>query len=276
MDARAVRAFLETLPERTDDRAAERVRFFLEALQRPDLRCLVAPIVGGSAGRIAAVCAAILEAAGASTGRLDGGAATVAGAPLDDPLLERAGTLAAAATYQLGASRPDLGEPSRQEVDLVLALVAFGEANMRVALLVDDVMDRADTARGAAPDLVVAGTIASGQVDGVLALASRGKPLVAAPQEPPTRERLEAGAAALAVPLLLGGRDFWHEDRGGETDVHVAGERYPGLPRAAGASGWEVGTGVAAALGLGVLGVRMRPEWVVVGAEAAATATMKG
>ncbi|CAN5253270.1 hypothetical protein BH18CHL2_BH18CHL2_04840 [soil metagenome] len=274
MDAPAVRAFLATLPARGDGRAAARVSFFLDVLQRPDIRYLVAPVVGGSAARIAAVGAAILETAGAPTGRLERGVATVSGRPFDEPLLARAGTLAAAATYQLGASRPDLGEPTRREVEVTLALSAFAEANVRVALLVDEALE-ARAAAGAKPDLVIAGRIEAPDVEPLLALARRRVPIVAAAQDPSTQARLEAGAAAHALPLLLGGRDFSHDDHGTESDVRVGSERYGRLPRGGALAGWELATGVAAALGLGILGIRLRPEWVAAGARAAATATME-
>jgi hypothetical protein len=39
-------------------------------------------------------------------------------------------------------------------------------------------------------------------------------------------------------------------------------------------TGWQLATGVAAALGIATLGIRMRPEWVSAGAADAARAGM--
>ena len=263
-----VRAFLEGLPASGGPREVERVRFFLEALQRPDVRYLVAFVVGGSAGAIARVSEAVLEAAGAPTGRSEHGAAWLRGAAMDEPLFAAAGTLAAAATYQVGASRPDLGEPGRREVEAALAYTAFAEASMRVVLIVERTVGSPGGWQAARPDLVVLGRLARTETDAALALAAEDTPVVAAPQEPAVRARIEERAHARGAPLALAERDFSHEDRGGLTDVRVAGVAYAGLPRGR-LAGWELATGVVGALGLSAMGIRMRDEWVRAGAAAA-------
>src|SRR6266508_2650489 len=141
VDAPLVRAYLEALPHLpSDGKALERVRFCLAALQSPDVRYLVAAVVGPDAGEIARVTAAVLRAAGAPTGILGRSlaATTIDGAPIDDGLLARAGTLTAASGYQLADLGRDLGELTRHEASVILGLTAFAEASQRVALLVED------------------------------------------------------------------------------------------------------------------------------------------
>src|SRR5437660_924307 len=71
-----------------------------------------------------------LEAAGDTVGPAD--------APIDDPLLAIAGTSVATILYQLSASHPELGEPSRRDAEALVAFVAHAEASRRVLLLVDE------------------------------------------------------------------------------------------------------------------------------------------
>ena len=263
MDAGEVRAFLTGLPDERAPHGHDRVRVMLEALQRPDVRLLLVSFVGGGAGAIARPARAILEAAGARTAALDD--------PLDEPLLARAGTLAAAATYQLAASRPDLGEPRRDEVQVTLALVAQAEAATRVVLLVDEALDPVSPLHAPVADLVVIGQVDAEGAARAIALVPEGRPCVAAAQSGSAeRERLEAVSRERGVPLLLGGRDFTFAEEDGAVRVTIAGESYPGLPRAADVAPSELAAGVAAALGAGVLGIRMRDEWVTQGARIAA------
>ena len=252
--------------------ARERMRALIDT-NRPDVRYLVARVSGGSCGRIARICAAILGAAGAPTGLL-AREPSLPGGPLDDPLYLRAGLLVLAGADQLRTNRPGLGEASRREVEVALALTAFAEASLRVVLLVEEVPG-ADAAL-AVPDadIAVLCRADAASVDTALAGLADGRPVVSAPQEAPVRARLEALATERALPLLVGDRDFTFEDRGTATDVTVAGHRYPSLPRASDVAGWELATGVAAALGIGALGVRMRDEWIVAGTRAAAGARM--
>jgi len=240
---------------------------------RPDVRYLVARVCGGSAGRIAPIIAEVLGAAGAPTGILDTEPGLPAG-PLDDALYVRAGLFALSGADQLRTNRPELGEASRREIEVALALTAFAEANLRVVLLVEE-RPGADLAMGVVnADLAVLCRVDVTGADVALAAVTGGTPVVAAPQDASTRARIEAVAKDRALPLLLGGREFSHEDAGDLTDVTVAGQRYEALPRAPGVAGWELATAVAAALGIGALGVRMRDEWIVAGARSAAGATM--
>ncbi len=236
----------------------------LEALQRPDVRYLVGTIVGADAASIARVARAILEAAAAPTGVL-GAEASVAGAPLDDPLLARAGTLAAAAGYQLSASRPDLGDPTRREMIVTMALTAFAEASRRVALLLDPAVDPLDPVHAVVPDLVVIGRVALDSVERALGLVPDGRPAVAAPLDREVREIVERRASERGIPLLLGGRDYEVETGGETVTVRVGTERYAGIALPTGIAEAELATGIAAALALGVLGIRMREEWVIEG-----------
>lgn len=254
--------------------ARERMRSLI-ATNRPDVRYLVARVSGGSAGRIARVCAAVLDAAGAPTGLLAGEPLLPTG-PVDDALYVRASLLVLSGADQLGRGRPELGEPSRREVEIAIALTMFAEASLRVVVLVEEEpgLDQALAVVNA--DLVVLCHLVAPEVDAAFSGIADGTPVVSAPQDAATRERIETIVQERALPLLLGDREFSSEDRGTTTDVIIAGQRYASLPRAAGTTGWELATGVTAALGIGALGVRMRDEWVVAGARAAAGATMPG
>lgn len=262
------------LPASAAGPARERMRALIDT-NRPDVRYLVARVSGGSAERIARVCAAVLDAAGAPTGLLAREPSLPTG-PFDDALYVRAGLLVLSGANQLGLNRPELGEPSRREVEVALALTAFAEASLRVVLLVEE-EPGADPAMAVADaDIAVLCRLDADGVTAAFSSIADGSPVVSAPQDAATRARVEALAQERALPLLLGDREFSHEDRETTSDVVVAGQRYASLPRAADVSGWELATGIAAALGIGALGVRMRDEWIVAGARAAASATMPG
>lgn len=242
------------------------MRWLLET-GRPDVRYLVGHVAGGSSAQIARVCAAVLGAAGAPTGTLEREGRLPEG-PIDDALYDRAGRLTISAAHQLGIVRPDLGEAVRREIDVAIALTAFAEANLRVALLVE-VGRPADVAFAAVhADVVLLGEVDADEVDACFALVRDGSPLVSAPQSDAVRKRIEDLAAERAVPLLLGDRDFTFEPDEGSCDVTVAGERYAALPLPAGMQPWQMATGIAAALGVAALGIRMREEWIHAGVAA--------
>ncbi len=98
-----------------------------------------------------------------------------------------------------------------------------------------------------------------------LALVPDGRPAVAAPQKPAVRERIERAASDRGIPLLLGDRDFRAVPSAAGVDIEVRGERYVAvaLPDRIGVD--ELATGIAAALALGALGIRMREDWVIAG-----------
>ena len=272
MGSSGVRRLIESMGAGPAEHAGERMRALIDA-SRPDVRYLVARVCGSAARPIAEVCAAVLAEAGAPTGILEGEPRLPAG-PLDDALYERAGHLVLSSAYQLGLQRPELGECSRREIEVTLALTAFAEASMRVVLVVEERPGADAPASAVRPDISVLCGLTAEHAEAALALLPDGRPVIAAPQEDAVRRRIEAVAAERGLPLLLGGRDFTAEDAGDASDVIVAGERYAALPRGEHVDGWILATGIAAALGVGMLGVRMRSEWVVAGAREAARRTM--
>lgn len=274
MDAATVRAFLGALPDQPPGpQAIERVRVCLASLQHPDVRYLVALILGPGAPEIASVARAVLEAAGAPTGILGRGIESirVRGAALDEPLLATAGTLVAAASYQLPANRPELGELGSREAVVALALTAFAEASQRVALIVDEPIEAGAPAHAPKPDLVALGRITRDAAARALQLIPAGCPVVTAPLEGDLSATIVDRARRQGSPVLLGGRDFTYDADLNGIDLHVGGESYRGLARGGAADPADLVTGIVAALGLGALGIRMREEWVREGAEAAAT-----
>lgn len=268
MDARLVRAYLDALPDLPPDgKALGRVRFALSTLQGPDVRYLVAALVGPGAGEIARVTAAVLHAAGAPTSifgpSLD--AATCDGAPIDDVLLGRAGTLAAAAGYQLADAGVQLGEPTRRDATVILALTAFAEANQRVVLLVDEPVRADDPIHAPRPDLVVIADVDGDAADRAMTLIPDGRPAVVTALPDAIRVRIEERAQATGTPLLLGGRDHRVEQQGGRCVFSVRDEPYVGFDELPDVSAERLATGIATALALGVMGIRMREDWVVDG-----------
>lgn len=257
-----MRAWLENLPDiPPDERSIERARACLESLLIPDVRYLVATLLGPRAASVARVAAAVLRAAGAPTSTL--GAALhdlrVDGASIDDPLLAKAGTLAAASSYQLASTSAHLGELTRREGIVVLGAAALAEASQRVGLLLDPAIDRLDPVHAVRPDLVVIGPDAD--VERALALVRDGTPVVLAPDARDAEERV----TALGVPALVGGRDYELRDAGGEVDVVVRDEPFVRIAPPDGVTRDELATGIAAALALGAMGIRMREDWVTAG-----------
>lgn len=269
MDAALVRAFLAAAEERPPDQAgAARVRAGLEILGRPDIRYLVATVRGPGAAVIARYTRAILEAAGATVGR--------PGDPIADELYAAAGTEVASAGYSLGASRPELGELARAELTLLLELTALAAANRRVVLLLDPGPITAPTLFDALAADVAAFSGPEDAIALVLAEAPAGRPVVVLPPDPSLAVstvppgRLDAVGAERGLAILRAGREFSLERRDGLIAVTVAGETYDDLPVRAGDDPWHVATGVATALAVGLLGIRMRPEWVAGGVRVAA------
>lgn len=271
MDAPLVRAYLDALPDLApDERALARVRTCLASLQDPDVRYLVATVLGPGAPGVARVMAAVLRAAGARTAVLGPSleAVTVDGRPIDDALLGQAGTLAASAGYQLQATNAALGELTRREGVVLLALTAFAEANQRVALLLDEALLGVDPVHAPKADLAVVTRLDAARAERALALVPEGRPVVVAPLEGPARERVEGWATRTGTPMLLGDRDHSLDERDGTLVFAVRGERYVTLDPVPGVERWQLGTGLAAALALGVMGIRMRERWVLEGVAA--------
>lgn len=263
MDAALVRGFLLSLADRDDDeRTIPRVRAYLEALGRPDMRYLVGIIRGVGAGTVARYAQGVLLAAGASVqGPAD---------PLDDPLLARSGTSVAAISYQLAATRPDLGEVSRHEAEVLLRFIAAAEASRRAVLLTDEALAEHDPILGITPDVVA---VAGAEPHGVaMAIADvpDGKLAVLAHREAASIEELERAARSRGVTLVLGGRDFMVHADGAAMALTVGDERYADLALGAGDDPELAAAGIVTALALGAFGVRMRPEWVEGGARRAA------
>lgn len=255
-----MREFLRTLPDRPGDAlTVARIRAHLEALGRPDVRYLVGTIRGGGARVVARYARGVLEAAGASVA---GGDDT-----LDDPLLAMAGTSVAAIAYQLNALRPELGELSRRDAETLVAFVAHAEASRRVLLLVDEPLDPRAPLHGAVPDVIAVGRASDDAAAAAIADAPERRPIVFAPRDP---GGIDGPMRARALPYVLGGRDFVASSSGTTLALAVGGERYPDLALGAGDDAELAATGIVTALAIAALGVRMRPEWVELGARAAA------
>lgn len=271
MDAPLVRAFLASLrDDPPDEKALERVRTCLATLQSPDVRYLVGRVSGSGAAAIARVARAVLEAAGARTGILgrDVGGIELEGGAIDDALLGAAGTLAAASVYQIGTSDPGLGELTRREVVVILGLVAFAEASRRVALLVDEVVDMSDPLYAPRPDLVVIGAADAHRLEAALSRVPEGCPVVVAPLADGELERVERLVTDRGIPALVGGRDYRVRETDGSIEFVVRDEPYVTVAPVPGVEVSDLATGIAAALGLGVLGIRMREDWVLAGIDA--------
>jgi hypothetical protein len=255
-----VREFLLTLPDRPNDAGTvARVRGYLEALGRPDVRYLVGTIRGGGAPVIARYARAVLEAAGATVAAADD--------PLDEPLIAIAGTSVATIAYQLTALRPELGEPSRRDAETLLAFVAHAEASRRVLLLLDEELDGRSPVHGALPDVIAIGRASDEGVVGAIADAPDRRPMIVAPR---TASGIDEAMRARPLPYVLGGRDFVATAAGAHMGVAVGDERYSDLDLGVGDDAELAATGIVTALAIAALGVRMRPEWVELGARAAA------
>lgn len=264
-----MRAFLAAADDRPADPAGvARVRAGLEILGRPDIRYLVATIRGAGAATVSRYARAILDAAGAPTGML--------GDPIREELFAMAGTEAASTGYSLGASRPELGELSRADLTLLLELTALAAANRRVVLLVDAGPIVAPVLLDAIAADVSVFNGPEDEIARALAAVPAGRPVVVVPPDHPSpassgdRDRLDAVAGERGLAILRAGREFSVQRRDGAIAVTVAGETYDGLLPAAGDDPWHVAAGVATALAVALLGIRMRPEWVARGVSAAA------
>ena len=255
-----MRAFLLTLPDRANDPGTvTRMRGYLEALGRPDVRYLVGTIRGDGAPLIARYARAILEAAGATVAAWTD--------PIDEPLLAIAGTSVATMAYQLASLRPELGELSRREAETLVALVAHAEASRRALLLLDEELDAQAPVHGPLPDVIAIGRASDEAVAVAIADAPDGRPMILAARE---ASGIDRTMRARGSPYVLGGRDFSASAVGAGMDLTVGDERYSDLAVAAGDDPQLAATGIVTALAIAALGVRMRPEWVESGARAAA------
>jgi hypothetical protein len=260
VDAALVREFLLTLPDRPNDgRTVARIRGYLEALGRPDVRYLVGMIRGGGADLVARYARRVLEAAGATV--------AAAGDSLDEPLLAIAGTSVATIAYQLAALRPELGELSRRDAEALLAFVAHAEASRRVLLLLDEPLDGQAPLHGALPDVIAIGRASDEAVAATIADAPDRRPVVIAPRD---AIAIDGAMRSRALPYVLGGRDFVTSAADGALALAVGDERYPELALGTADDPELAATGIVTALAIAALGVRMRPEWVELGARAAA------
>ena len=260
MDAALVREFLRTLPDRPDDPGTvPRMRAYLEALGRPDVRYLVGTIRGHGAPTVARYARGVLEAAAATVGTADD--------PIDDPLLAIAGTSVAAIAYQLAALHPERGELSRRVAEALLVFVAHAEASRRVLLLIDEAVDPYAAVHGAVPDVVVIARASDEAIAAAIADAPERRPFVIAPRE---RASLDTALKGRALPYVVGGRDFVVDSSGTSFGLAVGEERYPELALGPGDDPGLAATGVVTALAIASFGVHMRAEWVELGAEAAA------
>ena len=252
--------FLLTLPDRPNDAGTvARTRGYLEALGRPDVRYLVGTIRGGGAPIVARYARAVLSAAGATVAAPDD--------PLDDPLIAVAGTSVATIAYQLSALRPELGQPSRREVETLIAFVAHAEASRRVLLLLDLELDAQSPVHGALPDVIAIGRASDDAVAAAIADAPERRPVILAPRD---AAGIDAAMRQRALPYVVGGRDFTVTADGSVMELSVGDERYSDLALGAGDDPELAATGIVMALAIAALGVRMRPEWVELGSRAAA------
>ena len=255
-----MREFLLTLPDRPDDAGTvTRIGGYLEALGRPDVRYLVGMVRGGGARVVARYARGLLEAAGASAAAADD--------PLDDPLIAIAGTSVAAIAYQLARLRPELGGISRREADTLLAFVAHAEASRRVLLLIDEAVDPRAPVHGVLPDVIAIARAPDDAVAAAIADAPERRPIVLAPRDP---AGIDGAMRARTLPYVLGGRDFRVTASGGTFALAVGDERYPALALGTGDDPELAATGIVTGLAIAAFGVRMRPEWVELGAHTAA------
>jgi hypothetical protein len=260
VDAALVREFLLTLPERPNDAGTvARLRGHLEALGRPDVRYLVGMIRGGGADVVVRYARGVLEAAGATV--------AAAGDPLDTPLLAIAGTSVATIAYQLAALRPELGQLSRRDAEALLAFVAHAEASRRVLLLLDEELDGNAPLHGALPDVIAIARASDDAVARAIADAPDRRPVVLAPRD---ARGIDGAMRRRVLPYVLGGRDFVTSAVGGAMGLSIGDERYSELALGSGDDPELAATGIVTALAIAALGVRMRPEWVELGARAAA------
>ncbi|MBI2983872.1 MAG: hypothetical protein HYY42_06835 [Chloroflexi bacterium] len=148
---------------------------------------------------------------------------------------------------------------------MILALTAFAEASQRVALLVDADVAPGDVAHAAHPDLVVVGRVDREGADRALSLLPPDRPVVISVLPSEVRTHVEERVTAMGVPALLGDRDHRIDERDGRLVFTVRDEPYVTIDAVPGIERSALATGVAAALALGVMGIRMREEWVTQG-----------
>jgi dihydrofolate synthase/folylpolyglutamate synthase len=292
VDADTVRAFVRELPDYeltggspfTDAGAGlRRTVLLLDNLGRPDIRYLIAQVAGTNGkGSTAAMMTSVLEAAGARTGlytsphlRRWEERIRISDNTIDDPLLARAGALVIDAILQLGEAVTGL---TRFEFWTALACVAFAEASCRAAVLEVGLGGRYDATTAARVDLAVItrigldhtsllGTTRAAIASEKAAIIGDRMPAVCAAQPEDALEVILAHADKRASPILVGGRDFTAHRSGGELEVTVLGTTYGplALPLRGSFQDENAATAVAAALVLGALGIKVRPEMVAEG-----------
>jgi hypothetical protein len=201
----------------------------------------------------------VLSAAGAPV--------AVVGDPLDEPLIAIAGTSVATIAYQLSALRPEPGQPSRRDLETLIAFVAHAEASRRVLLFMDEELDEQAPVHGAVPDVIAIGRASSEAIAAAIADAPERRPVILAPQD---TGAIDAAMRRRALPYVIGGRDFVVTAAGSLMGLSVGDERYSDLALGAGDDPELAATGIVMALAVAAFGVRMRPEWVEQGARSAA------
>jgi hypothetical protein len=270
VDATLVRAFLDALPDAPPDgRAIARVRACLASLQDPDVRYLVACLVGPDAPDVARVMTAVLEAAGAPTGTVGATTTTLSGAPMDEALFSAAGTHAASAVYTVHETRPDLGEVGRREASVLLGLVALAEGGARAGLLLDEDVVPGDPVHAPSPDVVVIAGVGASDIVAAAELAPEGRTVIAMAPGDDARAAIEQWEKRPDRRLLLGGRDHaLRRDAGGHCTFTVRGDPYVSFAPVDGIDDAEMSCALAACLAVGALGIRMREDWFVAGLDA--------
>lgn len=289
MDADTVRAFVRALPDYELTGASpfadagaglRRTERLLDLLGRPDVRYLVAQVAGTNGkGSTAAMLASILEAAGARTGlytsphlRRWEERIRIGGRVIDDALLARAGALVIDAALQPG------GSPTRFEFWTALACVAFAEDACRAAVLEVGLGGRYDATTAARVDLAVITRVALDHI-AILgptreaiaaekaAILGERMPLVVGAQEPDALAVILARAKERGSPHLVAGRDFTWARTAEGLDVTVLSQTYAALrvPLRGAYQDENAATAVAAALGVGALGIQLTPQMVADG-----------
>lgn len=294
VDADTIRAFVRELPDyelrggvfADADAGLRRTAALLDILGRPDIRYLVGQVAGTNGkGSTAAMLASILEAAGAKTGlytsphlRRWEERIRISGKPIDDGLLVRAGEWVLDAILQYERGGAGAGAVTRFEFWTVLALLAFAEDSCRAAVLEVGLGGRYDATTAARVDLaaitrialdhttVLGDTLAKIAAEKAAIIGER-TPTVCGAQEDEARQVIVARAKEEQAPLLVAGKDFTWQRTPDGLDVTVLGQTYEKLqvPLRGPYQEENAATAVAAALGMGALGIKLRPEMVADG-----------
>lgn len=294
VDADTIRAFVRELPDyelrggvfADADAGLRRTAALLDILGRPDIRYLVGQVAGTNGkGSTAAMLASILEAAGAKTGlytsphlRRWEERIRISGRPIDDGLLVRAGEWVLDAILQYERGGAGAGAVTRFEFWTVLALLAFAEDSCRAAVLEVGLGGRYDATTAARVDLaaitrialdhttVLGDTLAKIAAEKAAIIGER-TPTVCGAQEDEARQVIVARAKEQQAPLLVAGNDFTWQRTPDGLDVTVLGQTYEKLqvPLRGPHQEENAATAVAAALGMGALGIKLMPDMVADG-----------